>query len=339
MMVEELLMQRSTYKALVTKSSRTLSCLIKEGDINLIKKHGVMMKAWFHSFDDVCETYLEMLTDETDITDAESYYDAVYDDYMDQLDSLNYAMDSFTMQAPAVVQRTDSNTTLSTMSPINLPKMVREQETKSPIQPVQSVVQNNETVLINTHNCTCQPLPSQQVQEYMSTELVHLSTCVHDCTSTNCDQSLLDLHSDVKPQSQVSVVTVTKEELPNLVDCGIPVINQSSPISLDPPIAQTDLHVQTPTPCAQYSHTRHATIHPASVMPSAAQLSNGRSADHHILTVPSQDQLELKGSYIPSQTPRPGRKVKDGTLHITSTPRLAACHILSGVSLLRFLSV
>ena len=181
MMVEELLMQRSTYKALVTKSSRTLSCLIKEGDINLIKKHGVMMKAWFHSFDDVCESYLEMLTDETDITDAESYYDAVYNDYMDQLDSLNYAMDSFTMQAPAVVQRTDSNTTLSTMSPINLPKMVREQETKLPIQPVQSVVQNNETVLINTHNCTCQPLPSQQVQEDMSIELVHLSTCVHDC--------------------------------------------------------------------------------------------------------------------------------------------------------------
>ena len=91
-MVEELLMQRSTYKALVTKSSRTLSCLIKEGDINLIKKHGVMMKAWFHSFDDVCESYLEMLTDETDITDAESHYDAVYDDYMDQLDSLNYSM-------------------------------------------------------------------------------------------------------------------------------------------------------------------------------------------------------------------------------------------------------
>ena len=80
MMVEELLMQRSTYKALVTKSSRTLSCLIKEGDINLIKKHGVIMKAWFHSFDNVCESYLEMLTDETDITDAESYYDAVYDD-------------------------------------------------------------------------------------------------------------------------------------------------------------------------------------------------------------------------------------------------------------------
>ena len=160
MMVEELLMQRSTYKALVTKSSRTLSCLIKEGDINLIKKHGVMMKAWFHSFDDVCESYLEMLTDETDIN-------------------------SFTMQAPAVVQRTDSNTTLSTMSPIKLPKMVREQETKSPIQPVQSVVQNNETVLINTHNCTCQPLPSQQVQEDMSIELVHLSTCVHDHTVIN----------------------------------------------------------------------------------------------------------------------------------------------------------
>ena len=331
MTVEELLRQRSTYKALVTKSSCTLSHLISEGDINRIQKHGVMMKAWFHSFDEASESYLETLTDDTDITAAESYYDAIYDDYMDQLDSLNYAMDSFTMQAPAVVQRTESNTTLSTISPIiNLPKMVREQETKSTIQPVKSVVQNNETVLINTHNCTCQPLPSQQIQEDMSKELLPLST--NDCTSTNCDQSLLDLHSDVKPQSQVSVVTVTKEELPNLVDCGIPVINQSSLISLDPPIAQTDLHVQTPTHCAQYSHTCHATMHPASVMPSVAQLSNGRSADHHILTVPPQDQLDLKESYIPSQTPRPGRKVKDGTSHIPGKPRPTVCHILSGVT-------
>ena len=93
-MGEEHLMQRSTHKALVTKSSRTLSCLIKEYDINLIKKHGVMVKTWFHSFDEVCESYLEALTDETDITAADSYYDAVYDNYMDQLDSLNYATDT-----------------------------------------------------------------------------------------------------------------------------------------------------------------------------------------------------------------------------------------------------
>ena len=39
-----------------------------------------------------------------------------YDDYIDQLDSLNYAMDKFTVQAPVVVQRTDPNTTLSTIS-------------------------------------------------------------------------------------------------------------------------------------------------------------------------------------------------------------------------------
>ena len=348
MMVEELLMQRSTYKALVTKSFRTLSCLIKEGDINLIKKHGVMMKAWYHSFDDVCETYLEMLTDETDITDAESYYDAVYDDYMDQLDSLNYAMDSFTMQAPAVVQRTDSNSTLSTMSPINLPEMVREQETKSPIQPVQSVVQNNETVLINTHNCTCQPLPSQQAQEYMSIELVHLSTCVHDHTAPNCDKSLLDLHIDVKAQSGVSISTITMEQQHDLFDCEPPVTIQCSPVSLDPHIDQTDLYVPSPTPCAHYSHTAHThttmhldrnvpslrLLHPNKYVPSQRPfcLTNDRSADHHILHAPPQDQLELKEGYIHRQTPRPGRKVKDGTLHITSTPRPAACLFLSGVT-------
>ena len=337
MMVEELLMQRSTYKALVTKSSRTLSCLIKEGDINLIKKHGVMMKAWFHSFDDVCESYLEMLTDETDITDAESYYDAVYDDYMDQLDSLNYAMDSFTMQAPAVVQRTDSNTTLSTMSPINLPKMVREQETKSPIQPVQSVVQNNETVLINTHNCTCQPSPSQQVKEVMSIELVHLSTCAHDHTTPNCDQSLLDLHIDAKAQSEVSIATITMEQQPDLFDCEPPVTMQCSPVSLDTHIDQTDLHVQSPAPCAQYSHTHHATIHHASIVPSPIQLANtSRSTDHHILNAPLQDHLELKENYTHSQTPRPGRKVKDGTSHIPDKPRPTVCHILSGVTQISF---
>ena len=333
MTVEELLRQRSTYKALVTKSSCMLSHLISEGDVNRIQKHGVMMKAWFHSFDEARESYLETLTDDTDISAAESYYDAIYDDYMDQLDSLNYAMDSLTMQAPAVVQRTYSNPTLSTMSPIiNLPKMVREQETKSPIQPVQSVVQNNETVLINTHNCTCQPLPSQQVQEDMSIELVRLSTCVNDHTAPNCDQSLLDLHIDAKAQSEVSISTITMEQQPELFDREPPVIIQCSPVSLDPHIDQTDLHVPSPTPCAHYSHTAHATMHPASVVLSAFQLANGRSADHHILHAPPQDQLELKECYIHSQTPRPGRKVKDGTLHITSTPRPAACLFLSGIT-------
>ena len=210
-----------------------------------------------------------MLTDETDITDAESYYDAVYDDYMDQLDTLNYAIDSFTMQAPAVVQRADSNTTLSTMSPIiNLPKMVREQETKSPIQPVQSVVQNNETVLINTHNCTCQPLPSQQVQQDVSIEFVHLSTCVHDHTAPNCDQSLLDLHIDVKVQSEASIATITMEQQPKVIDCEPPVINQSSLVSLDTHIDQTNLHVQSPSSCTHYSHTAHATMHPDRDVPS-----------------------------------------------------------------------
>ena len=152
------------------------------------------------------------------------------------------------------------------------------------------------------------------------------------CKSFPLINKLLDLHIDAKAQSEVTISTITMEQQPDLFDCEPPVIIQCSPVSLDPHIDQTDLHVPSPTPCAHYSHTAHATMHSASIMPSLAQLSNGRSADHHILTVPPQDQLELKESYIPSQTPRPGRKVKDATLHITSTPRLAACHILSGVT-------
>ena len=306
MTVEELLRQRSTYKALVTKSSCMFSHLISEGDVNRIQKHGVMMKAWFHSFDEASESYLKTLTDDTDISAAESYYDAIYDDYMDQLDSLNYAMDSLTMQAPAIVQRTDSNPTLSTMSHIiNLPPMVCEQETKPPIHPVKLDVQDNETVLpMSSHQCIGQLTP-------------------------NSGLSLPVLQSNVETKAQVSVVTVTKEELPDLVDCGTPVINQSSPILLD-----THLHVPSPIPCAHYSHTAHATMHPDRDVPSRILFrpANSRYTDHHLLNAPPQHQLELKVSSICSQTPRPGRKVKDGTLHITSTPRLAACHILSGVT-------
>ena len=314
MMVEELLMQRSTYKALVTKSSRTLSCLIKEGDINFIKKHGVMMKAWFHSFDDVCESYLETLTDDTDITAAESYYDAIYDDYMDQLDSLNYAMDSLTVQAPAV-----------------------------------------QRILTES--------PTQQIHHVVSKELIPPST--NDCTSTNCELSLLDLHIDVKLQPQIPIATITKEQQPDLTDCEPPVINKCSPVTLDQSVDGNDTHMQLSTP-APSSHALHTTsdlsfsepakhvllnmdelalsstdlleaqtiMHPARdvIFSTPIQLAATRSAGSHLLKAPLKDHLEPKENYTHSQTPRPGRKVKDGTLHIPGKPRPTACLYLSGIT-------
>ena len=319
-MVEELLKQRSTFKALVIKSEMTLNCLIKERDFNLIHKHGVMMKYWFHSFDEASESYIETLSNETDITDAESYYDAVYDNYMDQLDSLNYTMDNFTVQAPVVVQRADTHTSLSTISQTTkLPTMDLEPaDSTHSKHPEQEVVKS----------------PTEQVQTVMNKELVHLSTCTRDHTAPNCDQSLLDLHIDVKAQSEVSIATITIEQQPDLFDCEPPVTMQCSPISLDPHIDQTDLHVQSPLSCAHYSHTAHATMHPDRDVLSRGLFrpANSRYTDHHVLNAPLQHQLELKECYIHSQTPRPGRKVKDGTLHITSTPRPAACLYLSGIT-------
>ena len=279
-----------------------------------------MMKAWFHSFDEVSESYLETLTDDTDITDAESYYDAVYDNYMDQLDSLNYTMDNFTVQAPVVVQRADTHTSLSTIS----------QTTKLPtvdLQPVDSTHSKHpEQEVVKS--------PTEQVQTVMNKELVHLSTCARDHTAPNCHQSLIDLHIDVKAQSEVSIATITMEQQPDLFDCEPPVTMQCSPISLDPHIDQTDLHVQSPLSCAHYSPTAHATMHPDRDVPSRGLFrpANSRYTDHHVLNAPLQHQLELKECYIHSQTPRPGRKVKDGTLHITSTPRPAACLFLSGIT-------
>ena len=279
-----------------------------------------MMKAWFHSFDEVSESYLETLTDDTDITDAESYYDAVYDNYMDQLDSLNYTMDNFTVQAPVVVQRADTHTSLSTISQTTkLPTMDLEPaDSTHSKHPEQEVVKS----------------PTEQEQTVMNKELVHLSTCAHDHTAPNCDQSLLDLHIDVKAQSEVSIATITMEQQPDLFDCEPPVTMQCSPISLDPHIDQTDLHVQSPLSCAHYSHTAHATMHPDRDVPSCGLFrpANSRYTDHHVLNAPLQHQLEFKECYIQSQTPRPGRKVKDGTLHITSTPRPAACLYLSGIT-------
>ena len=166
-----------------------------------------MMKAWFHSFDEVSESYLETLTDDTDITDAESYYDAVYDNYMDQLGSLNYTMDNFTVQALVVVQRADTHTYLSTISQTTkLPTVDLE-----PVDSTHSKHQHPEQEVVKS--------PTEQVQTVMNKELVHLSTSARDHTAPNCDQSLLDLHIDVKVQSEVSIATITMEQQPDLFDC------------------------------------------------------------------------------------------------------------------------
>ena len=123
-MAEELMKQRATYKARMMKSAMTLNRLIKEREVNLIKKHGMKMKTWFCDFDETNDAYVETLTDEAEIAAASSYYDAVYDSYMDQLDALNSAMDSLTVQAPVVVENIVPESTLSAISQIvNLPRM------------------------------------------------------------------------------------------------------------------------------------------------------------------------------------------------------------------------
>ena len=129
-------------------------------------------------------------------------------------------MDNFTVQAPVVVQRTDTSTTLSTISQtINLPTMDLE-----PLDSTHSKHQHPEQEVVKS--------PTEQVQDVMNKELVHLSTCARDHTAPNYDQSLLDLHIDVKAQSDVSIATITMEQQPDLFDCEPPVTMQCSPILL-----------------------------------------------------------------------------------------------------------
>ena len=174
--------------------------------------------------------------------------------------------------------------------------------------------------------------PTLQVQDDQCNKSVEISTHQQNTElAANNSPTHPELHPDDEAQLQDLLVTDTQKELPNVIDCVTSVINQSLCVIIDSDI-DDDILVQSPTPCTQYSHTHHATMHPASVVPSTFQQEKGRSADHHILTVLPQDQLELKESCIHSQTPRPGRKVKDGTLHIVSIPRPAACFIMSGVT-------
>ena len=193
--------------------------------------------------------------------------------------------------------------------------------------------------------------PTQQIHH----ELIPLST--NDCTLTNCDLSLLDLHIDVKLQPQISIATITREQLPDLTDCEPPVINKCSPVTLDQSVDGNDTHMQLSTP-APSSHALHTTsdlsfsepakhvllnmdelalfstdlleaqtiMHLARdvIFSTPIQLAATRSAGSHLLKAPLKDHLEPKENYAHSQTPRPGRKVKDGTY-----PRQTKTHRLS----------
>ena len=171
---------------------------------------------------------------------------------------------------------------------INLPTIISEQETKPPIHSVQLDDQSNETVSTNSHHRTSQLSP-------------------------NSGLSLPVPHLDVETKSHVSMATATMKELPEQIDCGTLVINQSSPVSIDPHIDQIDLHVQSPPSCAHYSYTAHATMHPDRDVPSRRLFrpANSRSTDHHVLNAPPQHQLELKVNYT-------RYKIQDTKLYLNS---------------------
>ena len=183
--------------------------------------------------------------------------------------------------------------------------------------------------------CPSHPLSKSKMISDQCNKSVEISTHQQNTQpANNSNLSHPELHPDVKAQLHVSMVTTTPKELPEQIDCGTPVINQSSLVSPDLHSDQIDLQVKPSTPCTHYSPSLQ-TIHPARdvIVSTPFQLSNSsRSSDHHILNTPLQYHLELKENYTHCQTPRPGRKVKDGTLHITSTPRSRVCYFLSGIT-------
>ena len=111
---------------------------------------------------------------------------------------------------------------------------------------------------------------------------------------------------------QDTLTTDTQKELPNMIEGGTSLVNQSPCAIIHPDNDDTVILVQSPTPCTQYSHTHthHATMHLVRIVLSRRPflLANNISTDHHILNIPPQDYRELKMNYMCSQTPRPSGK-------------------------------
>ena len=239
---------------------------------------------------------------------------------MYQLDSFNSVIDNLTVQVPIVLMRTHPGSTLSTFShSIILPTadvepvdrtppdyQHPEQQTKSPIQPVHLDVQSNETVPVNSHHHT------NQLSPYSG-------------------PSFPVLHLDVETQSQVYVVTVTKNEPTDLIDCERASFIRSSPFKLDIHIDDSGHFVQSPTP-AQSSDTPQSITHNVRDMPSQRpfRLTKSRSRKHPILNAARQHHLDLK--YVHSRVLIVDQMINDHALHITINLNPAAYRPLSRVT-------
>ena len=123
-MADALKKRRSTCKANITKSDKTLQRLIRERNLEAIQTQGEKMKKWFAEFD----AYIETLIAEPEQEAASEYYDLVYACYINQLDYLNDAVDA--QRAKEVTVDVQANTALSANKTlmaisqiINLPKL------------------------------------------------------------------------------------------------------------------------------------------------------------------------------------------------------------------------
>ena len=99
--------------------------------------------------------------------------------------------------------------------------------------------------------------PTQQVHDDQCNKSVQISTHQQNTQpTTNSNPTHPELHIDVKPQSNVSMVTASLKELQEGIGCRTPVIKQSSLVSLESPIDQSGLHVKsTNTMCTAFTHT------------------------------------------------------------------------------------
>ena len=123
--------RRSTCKASLTTSFKTLQRLVRERNIESIQKHGEKMKNLFVEFDDVSDAYSDTLCKDSEQQAASIYYDEVYDNYLSHLDTLNDSIDNLSLKNAAAYKQ--SNTSLSAVDAlatisqiINMPKMELE---------------------------------------------------------------------------------------------------------------------------------------------------------------------------------------------------------------------
>ena len=116
--------KRSVSKGVLTKAYRVSRRLLVEKDLKKLSEHRTRVMDYFQKFHVASEAYEGTLTDESNVSACETYYDEVLSTYEEEMQKLNDAIDALNI-SPPVSESSDAEKTLAAVSQvINMPPLV-----------------------------------------------------------------------------------------------------------------------------------------------------------------------------------------------------------------------